>query len=332
MSWISTRKWLLVSSGVLLAAYLGSSIAGGVLLMENALRLKRIPVTRRAEFAANAREVAGAGVEDVSIAAADGAVLKGWYLRPQAWNYDSVILLHGVGDNREGVEGYASMLLRAGYAVLLPDSRAHGESGGGLVTYGLLESDDIRRWAWWLGGRTASSMHGSSPACIDLFGESLGAALALQATAKTPGICAVVAEAPFASFREIGYERIAQATHLSVRTIRFIAWPTVEVGFLDARIRYGLDFEKASPERALAVSHVPALLIVGLADQNIPPRHAREILQESGSTTELWEVPGAGHTGAASIAPSKFERRVLGWLRTHHTPITPPPVQEPPSR
>lgn len=42
-----------------------------------------------------------------------------------------------------GMIGYAELLLTRGSAVLMPDSRAHGQSGGALATYGLLEKDDI---------------------------------------------------------------------------------------------------------------------------------------------------------------------------------------------
>lgn len=148
----------------------------------------------------------------------------------------------------------------------------------------------------------------------------MGAAIALQATATTPGVCAVVAEAPFASFREIGYERIAQGTGLNVSTVRVIARPMVEIAFLEARLSHGLGFDKTSPEQALADSHVPSLLIAGLADQNIPPRHAREIVTVARSPVKLWEVPGAGHTAAMSVDPVEFQRRVVGWFAGHsHT-------------
>jgi hypothetical protein len=65
-------------------------------------------------------------------------------------NGDAVILLHGVADNRMGMIGYADLLLRHGYAVLLPDARRHGESGGELATYGIKEAGDVRRWYDWV--------------------------------------------------------------------------------------------------------------------------------------------------------------------------------------
>jgi hypothetical protein len=325
------KKWLGRFVSVA-AAYLGVCAAGGVILMEKALHVPKSPVSEPRYFAALARESSRSGVEDVSISAADGAVLKGWYVKPDVWNHQTVILLHGVADNREGVTGYASIFLHAGYAVLLPDSRANGESGGNIVTYGLLESEDVHRWANWASDRAVLAFPKTPAPCIDLFGESLGAAIALQATAKTPGICAVVAEAPFFSFREIGYDRIGQATGTSVSFARDAAWPMVEFGFLAARLHYGLNFEQASPARALASSHVPALLIAGMNDKNIPPRHARQIYNLAGAPSELWEVPNAGHTEASRADPAAFRQRVLDWFATHTrpSPANTAPVSAPP--
>ena len=39
-------------------------------------------------------------------------------------------------DNRGGVVGYGQVFLQKGYRILLPDSRADGESGGAMATYG----------------------------------------------------------------------------------------------------------------------------------------------------------------------------------------------------
>jgi pimeloyl-ACP methyl ester carboxylesterase len=310
-------KRLSVFAAALLTAYAALCIVGGVLLMEGALHQHRRPVTGRGEFAGMVERWSAADVEDVSVAGADDATLKAWYVRPQGWNHDSVILLHGVGDNRQGVIAYVPMFLAAGYAVLLPDSRGHGESGGELTTYGLLEAEDVHRWALWLTSHEVSALSKSPANCIYLFGESLGAAIALQATVTARSVCAVVAEAPFESFREIGYERIAQGLGWSVGTAHIAAWPMVESAFLEARWRYGLDFDKASPERALAASRVPALLIVGLSDTNIPPRHGRAILQAAGPPSEIWEIPRAGHTGAVSVDSAAFEQRVLDWFAKH---------------
>ena len=80
----------------LFAAYAGLSMAGGAVLAERALHRPRRPLTAgdrvRAEVAARAW---GAHVEDVSIAAADAARLRGWLFTPAAANGHTVIVLHG---------------------------------------------------------------------------------------------------------------------------------------------------------------------------------------------------------------------------------------------
>jgi alpha-beta hydrolase superfamily lysophospholipase len=171
--------------------------------MEGALHPQRRHVAQQSGFAL--AKWAPSGLSNVEIKSADGTELKGWYAEPSAWNRDSVILLHGVGDNREGVTSYAAMFLRSGYAMLLPDSRAQGESGGQIGTYGLLESGDLQRWSGWIAHRAGSDIRES---CTYFFGESMGAAIALESTAAQPEVCAVVAEAPFSSFREIGYSNL----------------------------------------------------------------------------------------------------------------------------
>lgn len=146
------------------------AVIAGVFLAEITLHPGRRTLASADE--AQAREMSDrhdAQIEDATISANDGASLRAWLIRPRSGNGDAVILLHGLSDNRIGMIGYAELLVNHGFTVLLPDARAHGASGGTIATYGLLESDDIRRWYGWL----ASHQH---PACIFGFGESMGAA------------------------------------------------------------------------------------------------------------------------------------------------------------
>jgi len=149
----------------IVAIYVAVSVIAGVVMAEMTLHPGRTHPNqpRIAEMYAQY----GAQLQPVSIAAADGVELRAWYSVPAHENGRTVILLHGIGDNRGGVAGYGQMFLQDGYRVLLPDSRAHGESGSELATYGLRESDDVYRWVSWLYDRGA--------ACVNGFGESMGA-------------------------------------------------------------------------------------------------------------------------------------------------------------
>jgi alpha-beta hydrolase superfamily lysophospholipase len=246
---------------------------------------------------------------DVQISAFDTASLQAWFIQPQHSNGDTVILLHGLGDNRLGMQGYAEMLLTHGYSVLMPDARAHGLSGGVHPTFGLLERDDIRRWFEW-------AEHEHHPGCIFGFGESMGAAQLLQALDSEPDFCAVAAESSFSSFRETAYDRMGQQFHAGPWVGRTILRPVVEIALAYTRWKYHLDLASVSPESAVAHTQVPVLLIHGQADGNIPVRHSRRI-QSANSEVMLWEVPGADHCGAISVAPAELEHRVVSWFVAH---------------
>jgi dipeptidyl aminopeptidase/acylaminoacyl peptidase len=246
---------------------------------------------------------------DVAITAGDGASLSAWSIRPRRSNGKAVILLHGLGDNRMGMIGYAELLLNHGFSVLMPDARAHGASEGQLATYGLLESDDIHRWFDWLEGN-------QHPTCVFGFAESMGAAQLLQSLQVERRFCAVAAESPFSSFRQIGYDRVGQFFHAGPWLGRTILRPVVEAAFGYARLKYGLNFEQVSPEKVVSTTKVPVFLIHGQKDSNIPVRHSLLIAADNAAVT-LWEVPNADHCGAISTARNEFEHRLIGWFDGH---------------
>ena len=282
--------------------------------MEAALHPGRDPEAQ--ELSALARTIAvrhHAELADAQVNARDGVLLRGWFIRPAASNGNAVILLHGMGDNRTGMLGNAELLLDRGNAVLLPDARDHGTSGGELATYGVTEAGDVRRWFDWIEQTV-------KPRCIYGLGESMGAAQLLRSLHETRGFCAVVAESSFASFREAGYDRLGQRFNAGPWVGQTLMRPAIEGGLLYARWKYGIDFDRYSPEKAVAGSKVPVLLIHGLKDTNLPPRHS-EIIQSRNPQRKppvvLWEPAEAGHCGAASAEPAEFERRVVGWFESH---------------
>jgi pimeloyl-ACP methyl ester carboxylesterase len=151
MRWVS-----LVVAALLL--FFGSV---GVLLCEGALRAGRL-----IELGAPPDYLGHTKFEwrDAQIIARDGAVMKGWFLEPLPRTGKCIMVLHGIGDSRLGALGFAPMFLQHGYSVLAPDSRAHGQSGGQIVTYGILEADDALRWADWMRRQKCDEING--------FGES----------------------------------------------------------------------------------------------------------------------------------------------------------------
>lgn len=293
-----------------LAVWVLGCAAIGVVAVEGALHLPHSAVTaaerNQAVAVADQHE---ADLEDVEIVATDGAVLRAWSIRAHRGNGSTAILLHGQGDNRAGMLGPAEMLLRHGYSVLLPDARGHGESGGAITTYGVIEADDVRRWFQWI-------ENNESPQCIDGLGDSMGAAELLRSLDDERGFCAVVAESPFASFREAAYDRLGQQFGSGSSLGRTILRPALHAGLLYARTRYGVDLAEADPARAVADSSVPVMLIHGLADANLPARHS-EMIRAASPRAALWEPRTADHCGASTTEPLEYEKRVVAWFQEH---------------
>jgi uncharacterized protein len=290
--------------------YMALSLVAGVFMADGTIRPSRRLVSAKDEM--RVEEMAHSHVSevaDIHIAARDGATLSAWTIRPQNSNGTAVILLHGLSDNRLGMIGYAELLLTHGFSVLMPDARAHGASGGKLATYGLLESDDIHRWFDWL-------QQNQHPGCIFGFAESMGAAQLLQSLQTEPHFCAVAAESPFSSFREIAYDRVGQFFDTGPWLGRTILRPVVEFAFGYARWKYKMNFEEVSPERIVANTKVPVMLIHGRNDSNIPIRHSRRIAADN-PTLILWEVPATDHCGAISTSRQEFEQRLIRWFDSH---------------
>jgi dipeptidyl aminopeptidase/acylaminoacyl peptidase len=291
---------------VLLLALSCGVVALPVMLTEQALRM---PSERRNEpdksKALDIAGVTGTRWSEAEITTPDGAKLKGWTFLPPP-EHDSgkaIILLHGAGDSRKGMLGFSRFFAQRGYATLVVDSRGHGISGGPQVTYGLLEKQDVHRWAdYLLGVKPNAKLYG--------LGMSMGAAILIQSLESEARFRSIVAECSYSTFRAAASERIPRLTGLPAA----FSTPIVSAAFFYAKMRYGHDLESISPVESLKHSRTPVLLIHGLDDGRTAPEQSRTLHAANLQTTELWEVPGAKHVQASVVAQKEFEDRVLRWF------------------
>ncbi len=150
------------------------------------------PAILLSEFALGPRpRKEGANTPDpdrISIQAADGIPLVASFAPPYKVSHRCVVVLHGVGSNRRDMPRMKASFRNAGYQVLVPDSRGHGDSGGNQITYGLLEREDLRAWLSFL--ETQDCREG-----IYAVGISMGASVLIESLPGESRIRAAVAEA-----------------------------------------------------------------------------------------------------------------------------------------
>jgi alpha-beta hydrolase superfamily lysophospholipase len=230
-----------------------------------------------------------------------GVSLRGWVIEA-AERRGTVILLHGLGDSRLSMLDRARFLLRAGYSSLLYDSRAHGESSGEWVTFGALESEDLRRVLRW-----RREQHPGER--IAVIGTSLGGASAVVADPPLE-VDALVIEAVYASIEEATADRLE--LHLE-------RWARVFEPLLTLQLAWRLDVsrEQLRPVERIAAIRAPKLIVAGEADRHTPLAATERLHAAAAAPKELWLLPEVAHDDLHWAAGDEYERRILDFLERH---------------
>jgi len=251
------------------------------------LHPSRRPVTRQPDRPFDAVDFDGAGVK-----------LKGWWFHA-ADPRGTIIVLHGVADNRGSSVGVADHFLARGFDVVAYDSRAHGESGGDACTYGFYEKQDLHRVLDRVAARP-----------VVLLGFSMGAAIALQEAADDRRIAAIVAVSPFSDLRTAAAER---APFFASKGNLADAFKIAET---DGKFRA----DDVSPMAAAAHVSAPTLIVHGDHDDETPPDHAQRIFAALHEPKRLILVPGGSHR---HVIDAGVWRDIDGWLDTALAPRAP---------
>jgi pimeloyl-ACP methyl ester carboxylesterase len=234
--------------------------------------------------------------QEVAIETSGGRELSAWYVPSR--NRTAVLLSHGSGGSRERLAAHVRMLARHGYGVLALDNPGNGESQGHSNGLGYNAQPGVDAALRWLSRRPDVD-----PRRIAGFGSSLGAEVLLEAAARDPRLRAVVADGPTRPMdgRRVSDpdvpERVFGAVWL--QAVRAVS------GMREAPSLIGL-MPRIAPR--------PVLLIAGGvgAPDEIPANRAYR--DAGGPTTQLWELPDAGHTGGLRAHPAAYERRTTAFL------------------
>ena len=251
----------------------------------------------------------GAVWSAVSVTATDGSVLRGWLLQPERPNGKAVVLLHKLGGTRISLLPIARRLLAYDYTCLLPDSRGHGSSGGQALTHGAMEKYDLAEWV-----RRLRKDPGIT--AVYGLGRSLGASILIQSLTVPVDFHAIVAESTSPDLAH-PYDYLADRFGLPLLIAGPVSWPFVEGFWWNARLRFGVRLDQASPLDAIRQSRTPVLLIHGSSDWLVPAAQTRRLREANPRYTTLWEVPGANHWNIEQVAIADYERRVIEWFAAH---------------
>jgi uncharacterized protein len=238
-------------------------------------------------------------IESVAIQSPSGSRLSGWFIagRPRG---GAVLLMHGIRANRLDMLDRARALHRNGFAALLFDFQAHGESTGRRITFGYLEAQDARAAFDFLRRKAPAER-------IGVIGLSMGGAAAVLGGLDAD---AMVLESVYADFSTAVENRLIMWLGAPGRYLEpMLSW--------QVEARLGFDHRVLQPAEHIAKLRAPLLLIAGAADRHATLDETRLLFARAQEPKQLWVIPGAHHVDFHYYYRREYERRVLQFLRQH---------------
>lgn len=237
----------------------------------------------------------------VVFASASGSLIHAWLSRGRP-GMGAVLLLHGVGANREAMLGRAEFLHAEGFTVLAPDFQAHGESPGDHITFGARESFDAEAAMNYLRDVVPGER-------VGVIGVSMGGAASLLGPGPLDAN-AFVLESVYPTIRNAVRDRLsAWFGPLSPIATLFTS-PLIRVLSADVDVAES----ELQPIDRIGEIRAPLLLISGTLDPYTPLNEARSLFNAAPSHKSFWAVDGAKHEDLHAFAPREYERRVGGFL------------------
>jgi len=196
----------------------------------------------------------------------------------------------------------ARFLNQAGYAALLVDLPAHGESSGDRITFGAREAAGVTTALEYLRRELPDER-------VGIIGVSLGAASTVLANPK-PAPDAVILESMYPTIEEAVADRLVMRLGpLGASLVSPLLW--------QMPLRTSVHAQDLRPIQHLPSLGAPVLIVSGAEDKHTTWAETQRIFDSAVEPKELWRVEGAAHVDLHAFQPEEYERRILRFLAKH---------------
>jgi alpha-beta hydrolase superfamily lysophospholipase len=217
----------------------------------------------------------------------------------------TIILMHGIRAQKEHFAPIAKMLTVEGYNVFALDIRAHGESEGRFCTFGVKEKTDIKKLIDHL-----QQVEGIDTP-FGIWGQSLGAAISLQAMAMDKRIGFGVIESTFSDFRLTAndYSKFYLGFNIPILT-NYLVKRAGEIAEFNPAL--------AKPSEACRNITQPMLMVHGDIDNRISINYGRENYNNLASQNKAFlELKGAAHQNVWEIGGEAYFEKVRAFFNSN---------------
>lgn len=240
--------------------------------------------------------------EQVSITSKDGLKLTGRYYHTK----DGAPLdigFHGYKSHSTvDFSGGSELSFELEHNLLLIDQRAHGNSDGHTITFGVKERYDLLEWVHYAVDRFGADTK------IMLYGVSMGAATVLMASNLDlpENVKGIVADCPYASPLEIVLH-VGQELPIP----RWLMKPFVILG---ARFFGGFDIDEVTALETVKNTKLPILIIHGQEDTLVPYTMSKAVKEACPDKVQYHLVPGAEHAISYLVDREGYRKAVLDFM------------------
>jgi len=210
--------------------------------------------------------------------------------------------------------GHAKLLKEKGYASILYDMRAHGDSEGDTICLGYKEVLDTKAVVDYI---TSNEQYTDIP--IVVFGVSMGAATAINSIGEIAEIDGLISLSAYSSWDDAFYDNM-----LTMGAPKGYAWIQRPFVKLYTNFKYGFDTANITPEKEITkLGDRPALLMHSLSDSQVPYANFTRIMKNAPEQVETWVREGDMHfivKEDAFLEPEmdpEYALKIMNFLEEH---------------
>lgn len=311
MHWIF---WILIVLAVLAAIWLGGSLVVYHMAFYYAPKVQRdvyeCPEGEQYEAVHERMNAAIKRLDDrpyerVYITSHDGLRLSGRYYH---FSDDAPLDIgfHGYkGNPLRDFSGGAHISNQLGHNCLLVEQRAHCESEGHEISFGMKERFDCLDWV-----KYAQERFGKNKKIL-LYGVSMGASTVLMASElELPEqVAVIIADCPYTTPKEIIIE-VSRGMKIPDFVAAFFAESA-------SRLFLGASLDTADAERAVKNSKKPILILHGEDDRFVPCEMGIRIAKANPQKCTIATFPDAGHGLSYLQDPKRYFKTVTEFIAQH---------------
>lgn len=244
-------------------------------------------------------------IEKINIKSRDNLKLQGYYIPAEKESNKIVLMSHGYSS--KAMNDFSSLTYfyhKLGFDCFLYDHRAHGESEGDYVGFGILDRFDCLNWIKYIDKRFKGKKQ------IILHGISMGGATVLMTSGfdELPeSVKCIIADCAFTSPHDV-------FAHILKRDYKLPPFPIMNISSSLCKKYAGYGFKDYSTLTAVKKTKCPILFIHGDEDNFVPTYMSNENYNACNSPKELLIIKNAGHGAGYYENQKQYEDAILKFV------------------